>query len=196
MKILIIIFLLGVSIPVEANLFTGISKVAGSIVGGVGSIFSGGSKTEVEIGTKKSTELEDINTGVNNNKTAIDALSKNQITMKDVESLITAKIVGYDKSQKAGRDIISVKKNDAKLMAYIVGAILTTMSGIIGGLITLITLLIRSGFKRERELIKQIFEREKDRDVTEAKLKAVEAHRDNLFKSKNFYKDIARNGSK
>ena len=96
---------LTISVYCEASIF---SKAAGFI----GGIFGGGKGgTTIDV-SKKNTELENVKAGVIEANAKIDALSGNQISLKDVEKLVDAKIVGYDRSQKAGRDIISVKKND------------------------------------------------------------------------------------
>jgi len=179
-KIFLILILLYVyPINVEASIFTGIGKIAGSIVGGVGSIF-GGSKTHVDF-SKRNTELENV-------RAELSTLSKNQVNMKElIKAEIKAeiqiemenKIAAYDRSQKAGRDIINIKKNDAWMIMYIVGGIFAFTGLVVTGLITTIGLLI-----------KKIFRMIKDRAETE--LKQTRLWLENMTKSKEEYKRIVQ----
>ena len=138
-KIMLILFILSIPIYSEAG-FNPFKW-----------LFGGGPKIDVS-------KRENVKTGVTDgSKVAsdIEILSKLDKIMEKIEVNATvnadleAKITGLDKSIKSGRDTIQINKNDAKLMAYIIGGILTTLSGIITGLITVITLLIRKVFKNQ-----------------------------------------------
>jgi len=171
------ILLLGIyPVNVEAGIF----KAVGSVIGSVGSFIGigGGSKTHLDF-SKKDTDLQNVKTGINDNKTAIEGLSRNRISMEDIEKLIDMKIVGYDRSQKAGRDIIQIKKNDAFMIMYIVGGIFAFAGLVVTGLITTIGLLI-----------KKIFKTIKERAETE--LKQTRLWLENMTKSKEEYKKIVQ----
>jgi len=148
------------------------------------------SKTENKITTTidKQTKdikagLNDIKAGVNENKVDLEALNENIVNFKtDVE----AKIVGLDKSVKAGRDVINVKKNDARILIVIAGGLFTFMTTLVVALIGVISLLIKKIFKRQREV-----------DQFRLKFEAEKYYRENLQRSKDYYKNMAvKNGFK
>lgn len=143
----------------------------------LGWLLGGGKGPTLDL-SKRQTEISDVKAGINDNKTAIEGLSRNQVSLKDVESLVSAKITGYDKSMRAGRDVINIKRNDATMIMYIFGGIISFMGLLLTTETGVITLLIRSIFKRQSEL-----------DKAQKELDMTRLHRDNLRKSKDFYKE-------
>ena len=71
--------------PAEAGLF----KAIGSVVGSIGSVvgIGGGSKTAVEIGTKKNTEIKDIKAGVNDVSLDLKYMVKMQVQLQEVQQV-------------------------------------------------------------------------------------------------------------
>jgi len=119
-------------------------------------------KTQLENSVNKkfsdiSAELSLVKEIQVDNQLKLSALSNNSLRLQDVESLISSKIVGYDKSvkteQSAGRDII----NDTELIKFIfdkqgilAGLILFTLTSFLGSIITL--------FKWQGKMYKNIIE--------------------------------------
>jgi hypothetical protein len=152
------------------------------------------SKTENKITTTidKQTKdikagLNDIKAGVNENKVDLKALND---TMLNFKAEIKAKVVGLDNSMKAGRDSIYIKKNDANMIIYIAGGLFTFTTGLTALLVGIITLLIKSIFKRQRTLDKA----QRDRERLQIKLRMKEVWLDNEIKAKDKYKNMVENG--
>lgn len=152
------------------------------------------SKTENKITTTidKQTKdikagLNDIKAGIQENKVDLKALND---TMLNFKAEIEAKVVGLDNSMKAGRDSIYIKKNDANMMIYIATGLFTFTTGLTALLISVITLLIRSIFKRQKILDKA----QRDRERLQIKLRMKEVWLRNEIEAKDKYKNIVENG--
>lgn len=159
----LIILLFFVSIA-EAGIFSWVTDIPL-----IGTLFGGKKHTEIttDIGTKN-TNIDKVEGNVEKNKQKISALEgwKNtfelQMTNK-FEKLVDAKIIGYDRSQTAGRDIYKISKNDGKTIFMVVGGLFGFMSFMVFSLTTIITLLIRKIFKQQGEWVHNLIESNKEK---------------------------------